>query len=215
MTEQIQAEKKPAKKVKPKNNIDGLDALKKEFLGRPRRMSDEKSRAHVRKRDKLLQRLEEIKTDGKLTDDEKELFVGIMKKLRIEGHLHRRLTYVLNEYELEDKDVFDCVVATDDAPNVHRLNRNTECKAIYDGDIKMKGQETAGAYVVYVPRVIGTREQLSRDVVVRENLGHPVDPSEYPKQKTKWHRIVINPKEFAAWFDSDEEIHDNDDEYEF
>lgn len=178
-------------------NIPGLDLLKKEYhTGKmpPRKL--------VALRVKLISLVKEEKA----TEDEQEFMEAILRRERSLGRILSSDKYLLNKIEFdrcEDK----AFVKTDDAPVVHHLKKDMECKYVYDpefNDGKAK-EDSIGRYYVYVPRVIPTEYQLSNATALKELKGHPTDPSEYPAPKILIHRLALKKKEFERWFEVEDE----------
>lgn len=182
-----------------KNNIDGLDALAKEF---------KTGKMVEKKRIALKAKLVSLFLEKKITEEEQELMEAILKKERSHAVISSRDGYLLASIENERADG-KCIVKDEDAPVVHFLKKDLECNYDFDADFNdNKGKpDSIGRYIVYVPRVVPTEHQLSPRTVIKEMKGHPTDPSEYPEPKILIHRIVLKVKEFHKWFDVvDEEI---------
>ena len=144
--------------------------------------------------------------ERKAVKEEQELMEAILRKERNLSTINSRDSYILNKIEAERcEDV--CVVKTDDAPTVHHLFKDLECKFKYDPDYNDgKGKkDSVGRFHVYVPRTVPTRHQLKNSVVERELLGHPTDPEDYPSPRVLIHRLVLKAGEFHKWFEVEEE----------
>jgi len=194
-----------AKKIKdgepenvPVNNIEGLAELKREFLSG--KMPERKTIA-------LKAKLISLFKEEKSTEDEQALMELILTIQRSRGTIASHEVYLLSKIE-SDRCELTAFCRSDDAPVVHHLKKNLECKYEYDAlfnDGKNK-PDSIGRYHVYVPRVVPTEHQLSVATVRKEMKGHPVDPSEYPEPRTLIHRLSLKQREFERWF----EIEDKD-----
>lgn len=175
------------------SNFQNLPALKAEF--KANKMPEPKLRA-------LKKKLIGHFTAGESTEEEDAFMEEILKK----GNLLRTLSpsekYLFNAIEYERcSDV--AIVKTDDVPVVHHLKKDLACRFFYDeyfDDGKGK-PDSIGRFHVYVPRTIPTRHQLSVATVIKEDKGHPIDPSEYPEPKIVIHHIILKQAEFARWFE--------------
>lgn len=193
------AKKKLAEGEEVKNNIENLAELATEF-------KSVKSPMPEKKRIALRIKLISLFLENKATEPEQDLMEAILRKERNRGVIGSRDNYLLNKIE-HDRAEAICVVKTDDAPQVHHLIKDLECRFDYDpeyNDGKNK-DDSIGRYYVYVPRTVPTEHQISNDIARRELKGHPVDPSEYPAPKVLIHRIALKPREFEKWFDVEDE----------
>ncbi len=179
-----------------KENITGLAILREEY--RTRKMPERKLVA-------LRAKLVALFMSEEITEKEQDLMELILRTDRNAGKIHDAHHYMLNKIEVERVDGV-CVVKTDDAPIVHHLYKNLECKYYYDheyDDKKLK-PDSIGRYQVYVPRVIPTDHQLSMATARKELKGHPTTPEDYELPKTVIHRVTLKPREFNAWFEIEE-----------
>ena len=179
-------------------SIPGLTELSKEF--KTGKMPERKLVA-------LRTKLVSLFLDGKHTEDEQDLMEAILRKERNLGKINSRDQYLLNKIE-SDRSDNKCIVKTDDAPTVHHLSKDLECKYEYDSEYNDgKGKkDSVGRYHVYVPRTIPTRHQLKVETVMKEMLGHPTDEKDYPLPKVVIHRLILKGFEFERWF----EVEDNE-----
>lgn len=191
------AKPKKAEDGEVKNNIEDIEGLSKEYISR--RMPERKLVA-------LRRKLVSLFKEGLITNAEQELMETILKRDRALATILPHDNYLLNkiEYDRLERIAF---VKTDDAPTVHHLKKDLECKFFYDHDFNdgKNKKDSVGRYVVYVPRTVPVTHQLSEAVVRKENMGHPIDPKEYPEEKILIHRIVLKDKEFNAWFEVEED----------
>ena len=177
--------KKVVKKTlaKKESNFTNFKSLKNEYL---------KGKMPERKLIAFKLKLKDLWSSGKILKEEKELFLAVLKRERAKGNISMIDAYLLHEYESERCDEI-CFVSTDDAPYVHHLKKGLECK--YERDIEKD------RFNVYVPRLVPVEHQLSKEIVIRENKGHPVDASEYPQERVLIRRLHLKPEEFNAWFE--------------
>lgn len=208
MSEEVKEESKPrgrkpkaeVEEVKP--NIENLAALAAEFVQGTRDKMGKKIPMPERKLIALRVKLISLFNEGIITPDEQALMERILKKDRSIGRIASADEYLLNSIEAS-RLTGTCIVKSDDTPQVHHLYKGLECKFYYDdayNDNKGK-PDSIGRYFVYVPREVPTRHQLKISTVMKENLGHPTDPSEYPLPRTLIHRIGLKEKEFERWFE--------------
>jgi hypothetical protein len=196
------AKKKPTREGEPAAdgaNIPGLAALAKEF--KTNKMPAKKVHA-------LKEKLRQLTDAETATKEEWELLETILRK--------QRSFNLQKKANIEDKDKFwlnareaarlteKCIVKSETVPAVLKLHHGLECKFEYDSD--------NDRFVVYAPEIIPSELQISRKTALKELKGHPVDPSEYPADKTLVHRLVLPPREFNVWFDVVEDVLGTEDE---
>ena len=169
-----------------KNNIDGLEALRKEYL---------MNKMPHRKLLALRTRLVELHLEEKITEAELALMELILKRDAATGKIADAHYEVLNRLEMSRCDE-ECIVKTTDAPIVHYLSKDQVCKFKIVTD-----DEGNTRYAVYVERVIPPEFQMTRELVLKEQRGHFPDESEYPKARTLIHKLNLKEREFNAWFD--------------
>jgi hypothetical protein len=185
------------------SNFQNLDALKKEF--KTGKMPGQKLTA-------LKKKLVGHFKDETITEEEQLFMKEILKKERLHKTITSAEKYILNSMESDEcEGVSMCKSA--DIPSVLHLKKDLLCKFRFDEEYDDgKGKDDSiGRYHVYVPRTIPTRHQLSVGLVVREEKGHPTDPSEYPADKIVIHHVTLKVKEFEKWFEiQDPDILDKD-----
>ena len=187
------AKKKAEGMEEVKGNIEGLDQLNAEFKS---------GKMQPKKLVALRTKLASLYKEEKITEEEQELMEAILRKERNHATIASAHSYLLNKIEA-DRIENVAVVSSDDAPAVHHLRKDMECKYIHDPDFNdgKRRSDSIGRFTVYVPRVVPTEHQLSVQTVLKEMKGHPTDPSEYPAPKILIHRIVLKEKEFQKWFE--------------
>lgn len=178
-----------AKKEETKGNIEGLQALKKEF---------ERGQMAPRKLTALRAKLVELHTAKKDTDEEQSLLVMILKRDRLKGSISDFNTELLNRIEIKKADE-QAYVKVDNAPVVHFLSKDQKVKFFKDND--------KDRFVVFVERKIPPSHQMTEELLLKEMRGHFASPDEYPKERILLHRLDLTVKEFNAWF---QVIDDND-----
>lgn len=172
-----------------KNNIEGLELLKKEYL--KDLMPPRKVVALKNKLVSLYLEIDEETKKPKITEDEQELMELLFAHDREAGTLSGAHAEIINRIEYnrcED----ECVVTIENAPQVLYLEKDLVCKFRKD-HLKKR-------YHVYVPRQIQSDFQYSLDLARKLDRKIPVAEDEYPKAKTLIHYINLNQKEFKAWF---------------
>lgn len=182
-----------------KSTIPDVAGLKREYLNARVPMPERKV---VALRTKLIA----LYKEGKITEEEQELMETILKRERNLGKIHSSDNYLLNTIEVErltDK----CIVKTEDAPVVHHLKKDLECKYVYDPDYNdgKNKKDSVGRYYVYVPRIVPSEHQLSVKTVLKIERGHPTDESDFPPERVLIHRLALKRQEFFAWFEVEDE----------
>ena len=173
----------PITAITPKENIAGLEALRKEY---------ESGRMVEKKAIALRRKLVELFTGGINTPQELSLMETILKRERVKGSITPHDDYLYNKLESERCDE-KCTVKTKSPPQVHHMVHGMECKFARDVE--------KNRFIVFIPRVIPTEHQMSRELLLKIERGHPTNESEYPPPRTLIHRIVVSAKEFDAWFE--------------
>lgn len=178
-------------------NIEGLDLLKKEFHSG--KMPDRKLIA-------LRTKLVALYNDQTITEKEQDLMETILRKDRALGRIVSSYNYLLSAIE-NARCEETAVVKDENAPVVHHLKKNLECKFTYDPEYNDgKGKEDSlGRYHVYVPRVIPPEHQLSVKTAMKEIKGHPTTAEDYPPEKILYHRITLKKREFMTWFEVEDD----------
>lgn len=167
-----------------KDNIEGLGELQREFVSG--KMVEKKAIA-------LRRKLVELFISGMATTPESALMEVILKRERTKGVITDHDNYLLNQIE-NDRCADSCVVKTQFPPHVHHMVTGMVCKFSLDAD--------TNKYTVYIPRIVPTEHQMTRELILREQRGHFPAEDEYPKPKTLIHRIIVNEKEFNGWFET-------------
>lgn len=180
--------KASVEKVEVKPSIENLAGLKKEFL---------RSEMNPRKSTMLKLRLVELHTAGSIHPEELELMELIFKRERSQGKIEENHLERLCRLE-RDRCTDTCIVKTADAPSVHKLHKDQVCKMYIDHD--------NGRYVVFVDDVIPTEHQLTREIVIKQERGHPVPPEAYPPPRVIVRRLNLKKKEFDQWFEIEENL---------
>lgn len=195
-------------KKEEKHNIDPekLAAFRSEFINGTRDGKGRKVPMSERKLIALRNELVRLFEAGKIAPSEQDFMEAILRKDRASGKIFTSHEYLLNKIEY-DRCTETCVVKSSDVPLVHHMHKGLACRFIYDPEFNDgKGKpDSLGRYNVYIPRIVPTRHQLSISVVEREQLGHPVDPSEYPAPRTLINRVVLKEREFEAWLEINSE----------
>lgn len=178
-------------------NVKDLELLAKEF--KSNKMPERKLVA-------LRAKLTGLFLENVITEEEQELMESILRRERNLARISSRDNYLLNSIEAKRCDNI-CIVKTDDAPQVHHLSKDLECKFEFDPEYNdgKNRADSVGRFYVYVPRIVPTRHQLTVATVERELRGHPVGPEEYPTPKTLIHRLSLKRGEFNKWFDVQDE----------
>lgn len=176
-------EKSNDEKSEVKFNIAEIIALAKEY--RTGQMPDRKSIV-------LKNKLVELYGDSKVTmfKPESELLELMLYHDKKRGVISNAHAEVLNRIEMATaEDV--CFVHAEYTPMALYLEKGKECKFKFDPMDKR--------YEVFVPVVMQSDMQYSMELARKLEQKLPVSADEYPKQKTRIHKLELSENEFKAW----------------
>jgi len=197
------SKKQPALLDSKTANIENLDALTKEF---------KKGTMPPRKLSMLKNKLVDLFIKEMSTEAEQELMEMIFRRERTKSSIIDKHKDILAEIEA-GRCTERCIVKAENPPIVHHLVKDEIYDYVYDFENER--------HVVFVKIAIPASHQMSVEAVLKEQKGHPVDPSEYKPTRYRYERRDYKAKEFAVWFDIyDEDILDKEEKkfeesYEF
>lgn len=144
----------------------------------------------------LRTKLTQLYAAKQITPEEQALMESILMRERESGSITMHDSYVLNEIE-NARCAHQCIVSSDNAPQVHHLRKGIICKFKYDA-IKKR-------YYVYVPRLIPAEFQYSNELAYKLVNHLPVEGEVFPSPRHLIHRLSLRDGEFRSWFEPEDQ----------
>lgn len=154
----------------------------------------------------LLNKLLSHKENGDITPDELSFLWEMLENIDQQGRLdskHQQMLYNKQASECQN----EAVCISDSVPLQHHLKDGMKCP--YESvTIRNYKNEMVPRLMTFIPRVIPSNHQYSKEVVITENRGHTVPAEKYPDAKKVWVKRYFMPEEFEQWFmvDEDDEL---------
>jgi hypothetical protein len=160
----------------------------------------------------LKLRLTQMWKDKTIDKPQETLFKTMLHRERVLGKLGTEHEQILYSIEVKECDL-TCTCKRDDVhPGFYlKIGATYRCKRMDQQMLKKLEKGILHQYVIFVDYEVPPEFQLTKALIIKRDLGHPISPEDYPTTKIQLKRLDMDENWFKSMFDLDDEISLSDD----